>query len=170
MKNTRFAFLFSFFISFLSVSARNLLPDKHETDSMVISDDQKAKRKHDELTKKANQYKASITDTTYLQTTMEMSHAAIDVMNDQGYNDDYLYNQVVYIAALNRARKFLSVKNGKLICSLSSAKEIYVREDLYNFILGVFNLWNELLESGNYRITTDEEGLLTIIYKNDERK
>lgn len=115
---------------------------------------------------KANRYRESITDTTYLQTTIEMSYSTIDALNSNGYNNDYLYNQVVYLAALDRARKYLSEQDGKLVCSLSTPEEINVRKDLYDFILDVFKQWNEMLNTGSYKIIKDEKGLLTIAYKN----
>lgn len=119
----------------------------------------------DKMMEKANRYRESITDTTYLQTTVEMSYSAIDALNADGYNDDYLYNQVAYLAALDRARKYLSKKDGKLICSLSSPEDINVRKDLYDFILDLFRQWNEMLDSGNFKIIKDEKGLLTVVYK-----
>lgn len=117
------------------------------------------------MMEKANRYRESITDITYLQTTVEMSYSAIDALNADGYNDDYLYNQVAYLAALDRARKYLSEKDGKLICSLSSPEDINVRKDLYDFILDLFRQWNEMLDSGNFKIIKDEKGLLTVVYK-----
>lgn len=136
-----------------------------QEDDTVMSDDQKARKRIDELMEKANRYRESITDTTYLQTTVEMSYSAIDALNYNGYNDDHLYNQVVYLAALDRARKYLSEKEGKLICSLSSPEDINVRKDLYDFILDVFRQWNGMLDSGNYKIIKDEKGLLIIVHK-----
>lgn len=56
----------------------------------VMSDDQKARKRIDKMMEKANRYRESITDTTYLQTTVEMSYSAIDALNADGYNDDYL--------------------------------------------------------------------------------
>ena len=135
-----------------------------QENNTVMSDDQKARKRIDELMEKANMYRESITDTTYLQTTVEMSYSAIDALNADGYNDDYLYNQVVYLAALDRARKYLSEKDGKLICSLSSPEDINVRKDLYDFILDVFRQWNEMLDSGNFKIIKDEKGLLMVVH------
>ncbi len=137
-----------------------------QENNTVMSDDLKAREKIDKMMEKANRYRESITDTTYLQTTIEMSYSAIDVLNSNGYNNDYLYNQVVYLAALDRARKYLSEQDGKLVCSLSTPEEINVRKDLYDFILDVFKQWNEMLNTGSYKIIKDEKGLLTVAYKN----
>lgn len=95
-----------------------------------------------------------------------MSYSAIDALNTNGYNDDYLYNQVIYLAALDRARNYLSEQNGKLVCSLSSHEDINVRKDLYDFIIDLFRQWNEMLDSGNFKIIKDEKGLLTVVHKN----
>lgn len=137
-----------------------------QENNTVMSDDRKARKRIDKMMEKANRYRESITETTYLQTTVEMSNSAIDALNTDGYNDDYLYNQVIYLAALDRARKYLSEKDGKLICSLSSPEDINVRKDLYDFILDVFRQWNDMLDTGDFKIIKDEKGLLTVAHKN----
>lgn len=136
-----------------------------QEDNTLMSDDQKARKRIDKMMEKANKYRESITDTTYLQTIVEMSYSAIDALNTNGYNDDYIYNQVIYLAALDRARKYLSEQDGKLVCSLSSPEDINVRKDLYDFILGVFRQWNEMLDTGNFKIIKDEKGLPIIVHK-----
>lgn len=136
-----------------------------QENNTVMSDDRKARKRIDKMMEKANRYRESITDTTYLQTTVEMSYSAIDALNADGYNDDYLYNQVVYMAALDRARKYLSEKDGKLVCTLSSHEDINVRKDLYDFILDVFRQWNEMLDTGNFKIIKDEKGVLMVVHK-----
>ena len=137
-----------------------------QEDNTLMSDDQKARKRIDKMMEKANRYRESITDTTYLQTTVEMSYSAIDALNTNGYNDDYIYNQVIYLAALDRARKYLSEQDGKLVCSLSSHDDINVRKDLYEFIIDLFRQWNEMLDTGNFKIIKDEKGLLTVAHKN----
>ncbi len=137
-----------------------------QENNTVMSDDRKARKRIDRMLEKANRYRESITDTTYLQTTVEMSYSAIDALNTNGYNDDYIYNQVIYIAALDRARKYLSEQDGKLVCTLSSHEDINVRKDLYDFIIDLFRQWNEMLDSGNFKIIKDEKGLLTVAHKN----
>lgn len=137
-----------------------------QENNMVMSDDRKARKRIDKMMEKANRYRESITDTTYLQTTVKMSYSAIDALKTEGYNDDYIYNQVIYIAALDRARKYLSEQGGKLICSLSSPEDINVRKGLYDFILDVFRQWNDMLDTGDFKIIKDEKGLLTVAHKN----
>lgn len=56
-----------------------------QENNMVMSDDQKARKRIDKMMEKANRYRESITDTTYLQTTVEMSYSAIDALNTNGY-------------------------------------------------------------------------------------
>ena len=113
----------------------------------------------------ANRYKTSITDTTFLKTRGTMSYAAIDLFTGRGFNKDYAFNQVVYLKALQRAQKHLSVVNGQLACDLKSGTEIYISEDLYLFITDLFKDWNTWLESGKYEIIKDEQGLYTVLPK-----
>ena len=113
----------------------------------------------------ANSYKTSITDTTFLKTRGTMSYAAIDLFTGRGFNKDYAFNQVVYLKALQRAQKHLSVVNGQLACDLKSGTEIYISEDLYLFITDLFKDWNTWLESGKYEIIKDEQGLYTVLPK-----
>lgn len=113
----------------------------------------------------ANRYKTSITDTTFLKTRGTMSYAAIDLFTGRGFNKDYAFNQVVYLKALQRAQKHLSVVNGQLACDLKSGTEIYISEDLYLFITDLFKDWNTWLKSGKYEIIKDEQGLYTVLPK-----
>ena len=85
----------------------------------------------------ANRYKTSITDTTFLKTRGTMSYAAIDLFTGRGFNKDYAFNQVVYLKALQRAQKHLSVVNGQLACDLKSGTEIYISED-YTYLSPTF--------------------------------
>lgn len=103
---------------------------------------------------KAREYGESITDTTFLKTKGRMSDAAIDP-----FNPNYAFNEVVYLKALERAKKYLSLKNNQLIFNLKSGKEIYITEDLYDFISGTFDLWNTLLKEGKFELRKDEKGL-----------
>lgn len=113
----------------------------------------------------ANKYKASITDTTFLKTRGKMSYAAIDFYTGQGINKDYAFNQIVYLKALQRAQKRLSIVNNQLRCDLRSGAEIYISEDLYLFISDLFKDWNAWLESGKFEIAKDEQGLYTVVPK-----
>lgn len=118
-----------------------------------------------EMWEEANKYKASITDTTFLKTRETMSYAAIDKFTGKGINKNYAYNQVVYLKALQRAQKHVSVVNNRLVCNLKSGADISIAEDLYLFITNLFKEWNTWLESGNFEIVKDEQGLYTVLPK-----
>ena len=133
-------------------------PVDNETDSLI-------KLEGENLWKEANRYKASITDTTFLQTRGIMSYAVIDMYTGEGFNKNYAFNQIVYLKALDRARKFLSVENDRLKFNIKSGKEIRISEDLYLFISDLFNEWNKWLESGSHKILKDEQGLYTVLPK-----
>ena len=119
-------------------------------------------REREKMWEEANTYKASITDTTFLKTRGEMSYAAIDPLTGQGVNKNYAFNQVVYLKALQRAQKHLSVVKDQLKCDLKSGAEIYISEDLYLFIVNLFEDWNTWLKSGRFEIEKDEQGLYTV--------
>lgn len=116
-------------------------------------------QKRKKMWEEANQYKASITDTTFLKTKGEMSYSAIDAMTGEGFNENYAFNQVVYLKALERARKHLSLKGNQLTFNLNNGAEIYIAEDLYKFISETFDLWNTQLKSGKFELKKDEQGV-----------
>ena len=127
-------------------------PVDNETDSLI-------KLEGENLWKEANRYKASITDTTFLRTRGIMSYAAIDMYTGEGLNKNYAFNRIVYLKALDRARKFLTVADDRLKFNVKSGKEIHISEDLYLFISDLFNEWNKWLESGSHEILKDEQGV-----------
>lgn len=137
-------------------------PVDNETDSLI-------KLERENLWKEANRYKASITDTTFLWTRGVMSYVAIDMYTGEGFNQNYAFNQVVYLKALDRSRKFLTVENNRLEFNIKSGKEIHISEDLYLFISDLFNEWNKWLESGSHEILKDEQGLYTVLPKENSR-
>lgn len=137
-------------------------PVDNETDSLI-------KLERENLWKEANRYKSSITDTTFLRARGTMSYAAIDMYTGEGFNKNYAFNQIVYLKALDRARKFLSVENDRLKFNIKSGKEIHISEDLYLFISDLFNEWNKWLESGSHKILKDEQGLYTVLPKEYNR-
>lgn len=137
-------------------------PVDNETDSLI-------KLEGESLWKEANRYKASITDTTFLRTRGIMSYAAIDMYTGEGFNKNYAFNQVVYLKALDRCRKFLIIENNRLKFNIKSGKEIHISEDLYLFISDLFNEWNKWLESGSHEILKDEQGPYTVLPKENSR-
>lgn len=110
------------------------------------------------LWEEANQYRASITDSTFLKTRGIMSDQAIDPLVSGGWNMNYAYNQVVYLKALERAKRHLSVKDNQFVYPLISGKEINISEDLHQYICRLFEDWNRWIADGRFKITKDENG------------
>lgn len=115
-----------------------------------------------QLWKEAREFKKTLTDTTFLKTKGMMSYAAIDAMNANGFNPHYAYNQVVYLKALDRARKKISIKNGHVIFPCQRGKDLNISDDLFLFIQSLFKEWNQRLDTGKYQLVKDEEGLYTV--------
>ena len=86
-----------------------------------------------------------------------MSDAAIDP-----FNPDCVLNQAIYLEVLDRARKYLSIKENRLVFGLDNGKDIYISDDLYAFISGTFDGWNALLQSGKFELEKDGKGLWDI--------
>lgn len=114
------------------------------------------------LWKEAKEFKKTLTDTTFLRTKGMMSYAAIDVMNANGFNPHYAYNQVVYLKALDRARKKISIKNGHVIFPCQRGKDLNISDNLFLFIQSLFKEWNQWLDTGKYQLVKDEDGLYTV--------
>lgn len=100
--------------------------------------------------KEAN--KLTFSETDFLKTRGEMSLQAIDHLTLSGWNNDFAYNQVVYMQALQRAKKHLSIANNQLVCNLKSGAEINIAEDLYEFIINLFGDWNKWINEGRVEI------------------
>ena len=114
------------------------------------------------LWKEAKEFKKTLTDTTFLKTKGMMSYAAIDVMNANGFNPHYAYNQVVYLKALDRARKKISIKNGHVIFPCQRGKDLNISDNLFLFIQSLFKEWTQWLDTGKYQLVKDEDGLYTV--------
>ena len=114
------------------------------------------------LWKEAKEFKKTLTDTTFLKTKGMMSYAATDVMNANGFNPHYAYNQVVYLKALDRARKKISIKNGHVIFPCQRGKDLNISDNLFLFIQSLFKEWNQWLDTGKYQLVKDEDGLYTV--------
>lgn len=126
-------------------------------DTLKVTEDAKEKTV-DELWEEARQYQATITDTTFLQTKTPMSASAIEPFEGENWNKNFPFNQVVYVAALERAKKHLTVKENRLVCTLTSGAEIKVAEDLFQYIILLFDSWNQEIEKGTFRIVPIEGG------------
>lgn len=114
------------------------------------------------LWKEAREFKKTLTDTTFLKTKGMVSYAAVDAMNGNGFNPHYAHNQVVYLKALDRARKKISIKNGHVIFPCQCGKDLNISDDLFLFIQSLFKEWNQWLDTGNYQLVKDEDGLYTV--------
>lgn len=114
------------------------------------------------LWEEANRYRNAITDSTFLRTRGIMSDLAIDPLVPGGWNMNYAYNQVVYLKALERVKRQLSVKDNQLIYPLKSGKEINISEDLHQYICLLLEDWNRWIADGRFKITTDENGTYDI--------
>ncbi len=114
------------------------------------------------LWKEAREFKKTLTDTTFLKTKGMMSYAAIDAMNGNGFNPHYAYNQVVYLKALDRARKKIFIKNEHVIFPCQRGKDLNISDDLFLFIQSLFKEWNQWLDTGKYQLVKDEDGLYTV--------
>lgn len=79
-----------------------------------------------------------------------------------GLNEDRAYNQTVYLIAVDRAKKFLSVENDQLVLNLKSGAEINIAEDLFQYITGLFDDWNKWVKEGKSKIIKTEEGYYDI--------
>ena len=113
--------------------------------------------------KEARDYYDNMVDTTFLQTRGTMSEDAISPIIESGWNYDVSYNQIVYITALERAKKHLSVKDNQLVLNLKSGAEINITEDLYQFITDLFVDWNTWIEEGRFKIIQTKEGYYDIV-------
>lgn len=168
---TKFLFgnlmLLLFTFSFIVISCTSKTKQNSTTEVALVTsqDDSIESKKIKALWEDANKYKASITDTTFLKTKGEMSYSAIDMLTGEGFNEQYAFNQVVYLKALERARKHLSFQNGQLVFLIKNGSDIYISEDLYKFISETFNLWNEQLKSRNFELKKDEKGLYDLYPK-----
>lgn len=110
-------------ICIIVIGCTNKTKQNSTTEATLVTtqDDSIESKKRKVMWEKANKYKASITDTTFLRTKGEMSDAAIDP-----FNPNYAFNQVVYLKALERARKHLSFQNDQLVFLIKKGSDIYI--------------------------------------------
>lgn len=107
--------------------------------------------------------KLRISDTDFLKTKQPMSDDAIAPYDyHTGLVGDKAYNQVVYLKALERAKKHLSVEKNRLVLMLKKGVEINIAEDLFKYVAGIIDMWNNGIEDGKYRIIKTEQGYYDI--------
>lgn len=140
----------------------NTVKNEDLENSYFDYDEKERKLISDKAWEEAHNYGKTITDTTFLQTRGVMSQSAIDALTEKGWNNDYAFNQVVYMAALERAKKHLSVKDNQFVFNLNSGAEINITEDLYQFIANLFMDWNTWIKDGIIKIVKTEEGYYDI--------
>ena len=106
--------------------------EENERENMMIELENK------KAWEEAYKIRAFITDSDFLQTKQPMSDDAIAPYNyHTGYVEDRAYNQTIYILALERAKKHLTLQNDNLVLKIESGSEINIAEDLYQFIVMV---------------------------------
>ena len=82
-----------------------------------------------------------------------MSDKAIDP-----FNPNYAFNQVVYLKALERAKKLLVVRDNQLLFNIKSGKDIFMSDDLFQYIINVFENWNKGIKEKQYKIIKTDDG------------
>lgn len=154
--------IFSPLIFWQCKSRQQIIKDAQQNPQTLKEDE----RRNNEITLKNKQtweeaikIRDAITDSTFLKTKQPMSDDAIAPYDYQtGLVGDRAYNQIVYVKALGRAKKRLSVENNQFVCNIKSGAEINISEDLYTYIIKLFADWNTRLKSGKYKIEKTEEG------------
>lgn len=132
-----------------------------EINAEILTIDQK---KNDEINQKNQESwreakKLQFADSDFLQTKQQMSDDAIAPYDyHTGLVGDKAYNNIVYMKALERVKKHLSVVDGRLVPKLKSGAEIRIAEDLYKFILNVIDSWNQWIKEGKFEIIKTDNG------------
>ena len=92
-------------------------------------------------------------DNDFLQTKEPMSDNAIAPFDYKtGLVGNKAYNIKVYTTALERVKRYLSVKDNQLIIKAKSGKELNMAEDLFSYISELMCTWNKLIKEGKFGI------------------
>lgn len=92
-------------------------------------------------------------DNDFLQTKEPMSDNAIAPFDYKtGLVGNKAYNIKVYTTALERVKRYLSVKDNQLIIKAKSGKELNMAEDLFSYISELMCTWNKLIKEGEFDI------------------
>lgn len=97
--------------------------------------------------------KLILTENDFLKTKQIMSDDAIAPYDYKtGLVGDKAYNIKVYLSALQRVKKNLSVINNLLVINVKVGKELNISEDLFEYISNVISLWNNWIQGGRFSI------------------
>ncbi|KAB4180098.1 hypothetical protein GAQ44_21215 [Bacteroides uniformis] len=113
-------------------------------DFTIVTENRQAREEADKLVFSASDF---------LQTKEPMSDNAIAPFDYKtGLVGDKAYNIEVYITALERVQKNLSVVDGRLTINVNSGFELNMAEDLYLYITNLISKWNGWVEDGLFEI------------------
>lgn len=133
----------------------------NKAELLVIEQQKVIEQKNEEAW--ANAKSLRFSDSDFLQTKEPMSDNAIAPYDYQtGLVGDKAYNNVVYIKALERAKKKLIVKDDTLVLNIKSGKDINIAEDLYQFIAALVLEWNQFIKEGRFKIIRTQDGYYDI--------
>ena len=127
------------------------------------------KREHDQAWAEARSIQFS--DSDFLQTREPMSMDAIAPYDHHtGLVGNRAYNQIVWVKAIERAKKKLFVENNQLVLTIKSGAEINVAEDIFEYIVDLFKDWNQWVREGRFEIIKTEGGYYDISPANKKKK
>lgn len=134
---------------------------ENKAELLVIEQQKVIEQKNEEAW--ANAKSLRFSDLDFLQTKEPMSDNAIAPYDyHTGLVGDKAYNNVVYIKALERAKKKLIVKDDTLVLNIKSGKDINIAEDLYQFIAALVLEWNQFIKEGRFKIIQTQDGYYDI--------
>lgn len=103
--------------------------------------------------------KIVFTDTTFLKTTEPLDFEDLSIVDMRtGLMGNRLYNMKNYSLACDRVCRNLRVESGQLVIAAQSGIELYMSEELYQFIGKLVDMWNKDIRSGYLEIVDFEGG------------
>lgn len=92
-------------------------------------------------------------DEDFLQTKEPMSDDAIAPFDYKtGEVGNKPYNIQVYLCALERVKRHMSVHGNQLSTKVQTGSELNMSEDLFNYISKLIDSWNSLIMKGDFEI------------------
>lgn len=123
-------------------------------DFSVITENKQAREEAEKLV---------FSSSDFLKTKQVMSDDAIAPFDYKtGLVGDKAYNIKVYVTALERVKKNLSVIDNQLIINAKSGSELNMSEDLFSYISQLMCTWNSLIKEGRFSILKVGEGYYDI--------